>query len=456
MAHQRAFVCFCAWAVGFAAWTLAAQDSRARPISYLEARPIIEAVRDRLPAELVAAGTRLEETWPRWVERRDRAIRARVDRGDEDSIVHLLHYGTSFTTQPAVTDRNLAALGGSAGVERIVQRRIDDLLTAVGSPSSDERVQFARSVLLRNGGGRARTYLQELRQRVLAEYTESQRTLDSTKGLDPVAALAAYATMYRDRGLSSDTSLLPAFAIDRALESLRADGTFAPASIRRVAVVGPGLDFVNKDDGYDFYPQQTIQPFALVDSLIRLGLARQGELLVTTFDLSPRVNQHIDSARARARSGGSYTLHLPLNAEERWNPDLLAYWRRAGDSIGTETTALSPPPGAGKIQVRAVRVPAALVSALLSRDLNIVFDRLEPLTAGERFDLVIATNTLVYYEVFEQMLALVNIGGMLRSHGVLLSNTLVPPVAPMMLSDRYTTVVYSERQRDFVFAYTAG
>jgi hypothetical protein len=31
--------------------------------------------------------------------------------------------------------------------------------------------------------------------------------------------------------------------------------------------VGPGLDFADKQEGYDFYPLQTIQPFAVIDSL---------------------------------------------------------------------------------------------------------------------------------------------------------------------------------------------
>ena len=63
--------------------------------------------------------------------------------------------------------------------------------------------------------------------------------------------------------------------------------------MRRVAVIGPGLDFVDKEEGYDIYPPQTIQPFALIDSLIRLGLADGARLRVTTVDVSARVNDHI-------------------------------------------------------------------------------------------------------------------------------------------------------------------
>ena len=58
-------------------------------------------------------------------------------------------------------------------------------------------------------------------------------------------------------------------------------------------------------------------------------------------------------------------------------------------------------------------------------DLNIVTQRLEPSSPGEPFDLVIATNILLYYDVFEQSLAAANIVRMLRPGGFFLSNNRV-------------------------------
>src|SRR5262245_17830894 len=104
-------------------------------------------------------------------------------------------------------------------------------------------------------------------------------------------------TIFRERGLSSDTTLAIDFGIERALQALGSDGVMRPGAIRRVAIVGPGLDFVDKQNGYDFYPQQTIQPFALIDSLLRVGLASLDALEVVAFDLSPRVIQHLAVAR---------------------------------------------------------------------------------------------------------------------------------------------------------------
>jgi SAM-dependent methyltransferase len=168
--------------------------------------------------------------------------------------------------------------------------------------------------------------------------------------------------------------------------------------------------------------------------LIRLGLAdtKAGAtpLQVTTFDLSDRVNQHLEAARRRARSGDTYVLHLPRDRESAWTQPLVAYWKRSGDRIGEPVPAIAPPSELGSVDVRAVRVPAATVLTITPHDLNIVLQRLEPLADGDRFDLIIATNLLVYYDVFERSLALVNVGKMLRPGGLFLANNSAPVILP--------------------------
>jgi hypothetical protein len=69
-----------------------------------------------------------------------------------------------------------------------------------------------------------------------------------------------------------------------------------------------------------------------------------------------------------------------------------------------------------------VRIRPNVVRAIAPHDLNIVLQRPDPLPDVERFDLVIATNILIYYDVFEQSLALANSARMLRPGGFLLSN----------------------------------
>jgi SAM-dependent methyltransferase len=402
----------------------------------------------------------MERAWPEWIRRRDRDIRARLARGDEDSVVYLWLYGTSFTKEPPLALRNTQRIGAD-DLARLAQRRLNDLVTGLASPGDNDRLQFARDVVERQGidvstatgQTAARAYLDRIHERVLREHAEQTNVIESLDRLDAAKALAAYATLFRERGLSSDTSLLPGFALEEALEGIRTQGVLARGSVRRVAIVGPGLDFANKDEGYDFYPPQTIQPFLLMDSLIALGLAAPAGIEMTTFDPSPRVNRHIEAARAAARAGESYVLHLPLPADPAWNRDLEAFWSRAGNRLATELRSAPSPPGGATVRTRAVRVPPARVLALIPHDVNIVVERLEPLIRDEQFDLIVATNVLVYYDTFEQVLALANIGEMLRDGGVFLSNTPVPPIPSMTLSDRVTTVTYSPRLRDHLFRY---
>ena len=421
-------------------------------ISYLEAKPILETLReDLLPAELQAkTPAEIESAWPGWVLQHDAKIRARLERGDEDSIVNFLLFGVTFTKQPrtkAYDILTLAAQARSAEIlqGRIVQRRVEDLVAGIAAPGANERLRFARQVIERKGidpskpagKNQVRRYLDKEVKRVFAEYEAYARAPEPSLG-------------FGDRGLSSDTSIFSDFAIEQALEAIKSGGMLGADSIRRVAIVGPGLDFTDKLEGYDFYPQQTFQPFAVIDSLIRLGLARRDDLRVTTFDLSLKINQHLEAARQRARAGGAYVLQLPLATDLHLNPDLVTYWKRFGDRIGEEAKAVAAPSGVGSVQLRAVRVPPAVVMAIIPRDLNIVLQRLEPLAPDERFDLIIATNILIYYDVFEQSLALSNVAKMLRPGGFFLSNntsTLILPTTPMDVVGS-TNVVYSDQLND--------
>jgi len=438
-------------------------------ITYDEARPIVEALADVMPAELRAASSRdLASIWPGWVARRDAEIRARLVQGDEDSLVNFLLFGTSFTSKPRITLEDLARSGAthSFGSDhspeanaffQIMQTRAIDLIREIGAPADNERLLFARRLLERKGyeikteagRKRARDYLISSLGRMLNEHASYGRVLESARLLgDPSAEFAERSRLYATRGLSSDTSLLPNFAIERALSSLKAQGALAPGSVHRVGIIGPGLDFTDKQDGYDFYPQQTIQPFAVIDSLVRLGLARSNELQVTTFDLSARVNDHLHRAASNARRGIPYTIQLPRDAQGQWKPESIEYWTKFGDRIGAPARPVHVPVGLSDLKIRAVRVRPDVASRITPEDANIVLQRPE-LRADQRFDLLIATNILVYYDVFEQSLALANVERMLRPGGLLLSNNaLLELPGSQMHSIGYETVVYSDKPSD--------
>jgi hypothetical protein len=168
--------------------------------------------------------------------------------------------------------------------------------------------------------------------------------------------------------------------------------------------------------------------------LTRLGLAKPDDLRVTTLDLSPCVNRHLEAARQRALAGEPYVLQLPLTKDDpkhQWHPDLVTYWQRFGDRVGEAVAPIPPPAVAGDVRVRALRVSPAVTMSIAPRDLDIIVERLEPLADAERFDLIVATNIFVYYDAFDQALALANVSKMLRAGGFFVTNYAVFPAPPL-------------------------
>ena len=435
-------------------------------IPYSEAKSILDAHRDRLPAALKGkTESEQESAWPAWAAAHDAAIRARLAQGDEDSVVNLWLYGTTFTRLPRATDQEITSLASRDAAEDLLLRRLDDLVAGIASPGANERLQFARQLVARQGidpateagQQQARIYLVKVRERVIAELARYRRAAESARRPGNRGdELTAYSTIYSDRGLSTDTRLTADFALDKALEAIAAKGTLRPQSVRRVAIVGPGLDFTDKAEGFDFYPQQTIQPFALVDTLGRFNLGQPDVVRVTTLDLSPRVNGHLESARERALRREPYVVQLPLTADDpkhQWHPDLVAYWERFGDQIGV-SAAPYPAPSAA-VRMRAVAVRPGVTLSIAPQDLNIIVQRLEPLPDAEKFDVIVATNILVYYDAFDQALALANISKMLRPGGYFITNYAVSPVAPLEATASIVTSVFFDKQGngDTLFCY---
>jgi hypothetical protein len=98
--------------------------------------------------------------------------------------------------------------------------------------------------------------------------------------------------------------------------------------------------------------------------------------------------------------------------------------------------------------LRAVRVRPEFVRGMRALNLNVVLQR-EESASNAKFDLLIATNILVYYDTFEQSLALNNIQSMLRPGGFLLTNNVLLELPPSkMKSVDYVSVEYSSRESD--------
>jgi hypothetical protein len=437
---------------------------RARFASYAEVRDILAALGELLPADLKAADQRtLEAAWPPWIANHDRDIRQRLQRGDEDTLVNWLMFGTSFTARPralvASPSAPAASNGSPTGVDSaqipaLIAGRAADLVAALQRPGQDERRLFARAVFERKGyrfdavedRARLEQHLLSEVARVAEEQAAYVRETDQVRKLPDVSEqFARRSRLYRDRGLSLDTSLAPGFALEQSLRRILADGSIKPG-ISRVAVIGPGLDFTDKAAGYDVFSQQTLQPFAVADTLLRLGLISSAAAVeITAFDISPRVHDHLMRARARARSGSPYVLHLPLDLGIAWKPGLVEYWKHAGDRIGLETREAKPAAVGRTVEVRTVRIRPQVALRITPENLNIVAERFD----GPPFDLVVATNVFVYYDTLDQCLALANVEAMLRPGGLLLSNhALLELPASRLRSAGYLTVPYSDRPDD--------
>jgi hypothetical protein len=91
---------------------------------------------------------------------------------------------------------------------------------------------------------------------------------------------------------------------------------------------------------------------------------------------------------------------------------------------------------------------ARVRTGMQALNLNVVLQREESLANG-KFEFLIVTNILVYYDTFELSLALANIQTMLRPGGILLTNNLLLELpSSKMKSVDYVSVEYSTRETD--------
>ena len=216
---------------------------------------------------------------------------------------------------------------------------------------------------------------------------------------------------------------------------------------------------MNKQQGVDFYPPQTVQPFAVMDSIFRLGLAKPGNFELVTFDISSRVNLHLTAARKNAAAGKPYTVQLPWYAQGRWTPEFRTqftqYWQQLGSQTGSPVAPIPVPAADGGFETRAVRIRPEMVARVTPVDMNIVYQRLT-LPTESRFDLVIGTNIFLYYGGFEQSLARANVASMLAPGGYLLTNDKLPDTVPSGLEQVMVTAVPMTTPpviTDYVYCY---
>ena len=232
-------------------------------------------------------------------------------------------------------------------------------------------------------------------------------------GADAVAAL------YRTRGLSTDTAVEAGYVVYNGLGIVRA--LDPERRIRRVLIVGPGLDLAPRTGLLEAGPPESYQPWAVIDALLALGLSRADDLQVVGADINSRVVEHLARSRAAppvltlvSEIGESDT--IKLSAEYR---DYFAATRRRDRHSRTGPVQRTTSGHLGK-------TVAGRCQGGLGPDapppLDIVTEHLEV----PAFDLIIATNILPYFDDIQLMLAIGNISRMLAPGGVFLHNEARP------------------------------
>ena len=383
-------------------------NSSVRPIGWTDVAPL----RARLEQHGLTAAS-----FDAHVEQIRRANARRVRDGDLDHLVFYLLQSTRFTTLAPVEPALSAKVFVESGiVPADVRSRVAALIAALDVSPRDPRLVYFRDLVRATFPNRA-----ERKTGLLNEYKRAMRFLHEKEFVaqrSPRPA-DAVAELYRTRGLSTDTAVEAGYlvylglAVAKSLEPHR--------RIRRVLVVGPGLDLAPRTSFREAGPPQSYQPWAVIDALLSLELSNRADLELVAADINPRVVQHIRRSATQAprlvlASEIQETDTVALTEEYR------EYFARLGSTIG-EVRVES---GTSALQ-KTVQVHPQIARSLVAVQMDVAAERL----IAAPFDLVIATNILPYLGEVELMLAMSNIAALLAPGGLFLHNEPRPTLGEM-------------------------
>jgi hypothetical protein len=357
----------------------------------------------------------------------------RVRTGDLDHLVFYWLQSARFTSAPPIEP----ALSAKGLVERLkpqdraaflradprattpvmpgpVRARLDALLRAIAKPSTDPRLSYFRELVTS-----VFPQAEQRRAGLTAEYLRVMRFLYEKEFIAQRSAEAptAVAELYRTRGLSTDTAVEAGYLVYLGLGIARS--LDPERRIRRVLIVGPGLDLAPRTGMLDLAAPQSYQPWAVIDAVLGLSLARASELEVVAADINPRVVAHL---RRAAANPPSLTLVSEIHdtATVKLTPEYREYFGGLGKAAGQTRNDTGGGPG-GHLR-KQLQVSRDAARTLTAEPLDVVTERLD----DGRFDLVIATNILPYFDDVELSLAMANIGAMLAPGGLFLHNEARP------------------------------
>jgi SAM-dependent methyltransferase len=308
-------------------------------------------------------------------------------------------------------------------------------LAAVDSPDMDPRLNYFRAMFTRTRPDALR------RQFVASLYGRSMEFLALKEFGSRAQGAAEH--LYETRGLSTDTEVEAGYGVQAGLGVIK--GLEPSRRIRRVLIVGPGIDLAPRTGMLEAGPPESYQPWAVIDALIALGVSNLDDLEVVGADINPRVVDHL---HASAETPPVLRLVTGIGESDTvsFAPGYRDYFASLGGSVGRVSGGGSGVPAGHAAKTVAVSVKAA--HTLRAESLNIVTQRL----TGEPFDLIIATNILPYFGHVERLLALSNIAGMLAPGGVFLHNDARQEV----LEDAAAAGLPAEQSRQVMIATVKG
>lgn len=308
-----------------------------------------------------------------YVARVESSTAARQREGENDHLIFYILQSQEFTNapriEPAVSAKQLV---DSGMIPSDARHRIDQFANA---KIETERFGYFRSIVPRES---SRPYLEQA-------YAGAMRSLHA-KEFD------AKPDYYQTRGHSTDTQITANYALWNALSVLKASRP--GLKIQRVLIVGPGLDIAPRTDLVDRYPPQSYQPYATAQALRDLGLSETPR--IECVDINDRVLRFINAFPQRSEL--KLEFRLP-----RGEADFEVWARNTASKLAS--------------------VPRNVARAITAQKLNIVTQRLET-----QYDLIVATNILVYLNDLETLLAIANIESMLAPGGYFIHNELRPAI----------------------------
>jgi hypothetical protein len=309
------------------------------------------------------------DKFPGYIAGIERRTAEREREGENDHLIFYILQSKEFTAsarlEPAICARQYVESGT---ISRAVETRMAEFAV---STAATERLSYFRSLLPRQNS------VQYLRE----EYVRAMRSLYAKE-------FSRQPNYYQSRGHSTDTQITANYALWTALSVLKASQS--DLKFQRVLIVGPGLDIAPRTGLVDRYPPQSHQPYAVVQILRDLGLSAIPE--IECVDINDRVIRFIRDFARRSELRLNFPIPPGDREFENWANNLLP---------------------------KLASVPQKVARAVSADKLNIITQRLD-----SKYDLVIATNVLLYFDDVELLLAMANIESMLRPHGYFIHNEL--------------------------------